>query len=129
MLGEMITYNFDEAFKNAQQQTVSALHNEEKTIAKGSWLESEEYASFLRYKTLKKEIANATKNKIAISENQLLEFENSNPMLFHTHEILGDYFASQKENVKAKSYFAKALSLNIPTTFEKNRIEQKWSKM
>ncbi|HEY0261676.1 MAG TPA: C45 family peptidase, partial [Chitinophagales bacterium] len=37
MLGEIVAYNFDEAFLKAQQQTVSSLHNEEKSIAKSTW--------------------------------------------------------------------------------------------
>lgn len=129
ILGEMVAYNFDKAFLNAQQQTISTLHDEDKTLAKSVWFTSEEYQSFLRYKNLKKELVVATKKQIQLSQNELKEFETSNPLLFHTHEILGDYFVSQQEREKAKQFYEKALSLNIPTKFEKNRIEKKWRKL
>ena len=129
MMGEMVAYNLSSAFKKAQDPKQDFLYIKEQTISKDSYLESPEYANFLKYKSEKKAILEAIKSKKNVPSEMLHSFEKHNPLLFYTHEILGDYHKMKKDNIKAKKHFAIALTLSIPTKFEQKRIEKKWHKI
>ncbi len=129
MMGEMVAYNLKTAFEKAIKKEATILYDKAKTIDKDIFLTSEAYADFLKFKQEKKEILEAIKNKQNIKVETLLSFEKHNPLLFYTHEILGDYHLKNNNLTKAKQHYKTALSLSIPTKFEHKRIEKKWSKI
>jgi len=129
MMGEMVAYDFNDAFEKAIKKEPTILYNKDKTIDKDKFLNTEAYADFLKFEQEKKEILEAIKNKKQLSPEILLSFEKHNPLFFYTHEILGDYYHKNKNVTKAKQHYKTALALNIPTKFEQKRIEKKWRKL
>lgn len=127
-MGTMIAYNFNAAFEKAQNNPTENLYNEAKTISADSFLETEDYANFLVYKNIEKEIKTATKQGLKIDEEKLEQLTSLNPKLFLSYETAGNYYLKHNEKQKAKTYYQKALTLKIATKFEKNRIEKNLSK-
>jgi|GEM_PF-4262328 len=77
------------------------------------------------YKELTKDIKAKTKEKSSVSSGILNKYEASNPEYYHMYEIIGDYYLSQGEIKKAKDYWQKALTKEIPKISEKERILKK----
>ncbi len=125
MMGEMVYYNLEEMFKKFEQGEQSEIYKAVKNIKEDSFLYIKEYSLFLEYEKLKSIIQKAIKAKKRITKEVLDSFLNSNKNLYTTYMILGDYYKSQNKKKLAKESYNKALKKNIPTTFEKNRIQQK----
>jgi predicted choloylglycine hydrolase len=128
MMGEFVAYDFDESFKKFEDNSFNERTVSYSSLPKDRFLESDEYHEFLNYKMRKRMLQNACKTKSKLHEEDVKAFEDSNPLLFATHELLGDYFLSIKAYQRGKSAYAKALTLNIPTLFDQKRIEKKWNK-
>ena len=80
-----------------------------------------------------KQLSHEFKTNIAqsqpIDSATLVEFEELNPELFATHEILGDYYYSQSNTAAARKYWSTALHKFIPKQQERERIKKKISNL
>ncbi len=82
-----------------------------------------------RIKRLTREFKAAIAQAQTIDSTELAEFEQLNPELFATHEILGDYHFAQSDTVTARRYWKTALTKMIPKQSERERIEKKISEL
>jgi hypothetical protein len=82
-----------------------------------------------RIKQLSHEFRKAIAQAKTIDNSKLTEFEQLNPELFATYEILGDYYYSQSDAAAARKYWQKALQKSIPKQSERERIKNKLSKL
>ena len=80
-----------------------------------------------RIKRLTHEFKAAIAQAQTIDSTELAEFEQLNPELFATHEILGDYHFAQSDTATARRYWKTALTKMIPKQSERERIEKKIS--
>jgi predicted negative regulator of RcsB-dependent stress response len=80
-----------------------------------------------RIKRLTREFKAAIAQAQTIDSIELAEFEQLNPELFTTHEILGDYHFAQSDTASARRYWKTALTKMIPKQSERERIEKKIS--
>ncbi len=125
--GEFVCYNLDSVFAkvktiNIQQDiNVPAL-----TIAADPFLKTEAYQHFLHFKNLKHFIQFITKapDKIVLSPQFENAFIQSNPESYYMYQILGNYYASRKNNAKAVEYYNKALTKEIATLKEERQIKE-----
>lgn len=125
--GEFVCYNLDSVFAkvktiNTQQDiNVAAL-----TIAADPFLKTEAYQRFLHFKNLKHYIQFITKasDKIVLSPQFENAFIHSNPESYYMYQILGNYYASRKNNAKAIEYYNKALTKEIATLKEERQIKE-----
>ncbi|HRG00774.1 MAG TPA: C45 family autoproteolytic acyltransferase/hydrolase [Bacteroidia bacterium] len=125
--GEFVCYNLDSVFAkvktiNTQQDiNVAAL-----TIAADPFLKTEAYQNFLHFKNLKHYIQFITKasDKIVLSPQFENAFIQSNPESYYMYQILGNYYASRKNNAKAIEYYNKALTKEIATLKEERQIKE-----
>ena len=125
--GEFVCYNLDSVFAkvktiNTQQDiNVPAL-----TIAADPFLKTEAYQNFLHFKNLKHYIQFITKasDKIVLSPQFENAFIQSNPESYYMYQILGNYYASRKNNTKAIEYYNKALTKEIATLKEERQIKE-----
>jgi len=78
-----------------------------------------------RIKQLTHEFRKAIAQAKTIDSSKLTEFEQLNPELFATYEILGDYYYSQSDATTARKYWEKALLKSIPKQSERERIKNK----
>ena len=125
--GEFVCYNLDSVFAkvktiNTQQDiNVPAL-----TIVADPFLKTRAYQNFLHFKNLKHYIQFITKASDAIALSTQFEnaFIQSNPESYYMYQILGDYYASRKNNAKAIEYYTLALTKEIATLKEERQIKE-----
>lgn len=85
--------------------------------------------NILRFKRLTHEFRAAIAQAQTIDNAKLHEFEQLNPELFATYEILGDYYYSQSDAATARQYWETALRKSIPKQSERERIRKKISEL
>ena len=71
------------------------------TLAADSFLYTNSYANFKRYKVIATHITNCVKSKSALNTTIENAFIVSNPEQYEVYALLGDYYATQKNNLKA----------------------------
>ncbi len=124
-LGVFEAYNLNEIFdKESVLKSVSSLNLEADTLLKSEVLEK-----YLTYKKMIPEVQEAIRSKEQLSEIQLQNFESSNPELWITYKLLGEYYDSQRDWVKAISYYEIALSKEISSENSRHEIEKKLKKV
>lgn len=125
--GEFICYNLDSVFAgapelNGNREISVAKH----TIPADPFLKTQGYRNFLHFKQLKHYIQFLT-NKALTAElpgNLEQAFMASNTESYYTYQILGDYYASRHNKVKARECYSKALTKEVATLKEKQQIEE-----
>lgn len=131
-LGKYVCYDLDSVFaKFPGLEKNTEIYEQEFTIPADSFLYSEQYLNFLKFKKLKKKIKFEIKNEENKTGNQKLidNFINSNPDYFYTFTLVGDYFYSKGKFRKAEKYYKKALTKEISTVPEKIYIEKQLGKI
>ncbi len=125
--GEFVCYNLDSVFANAKTIHANKDINEAQfTIPADEFLKTKGYQNFLHFKNLKHYIQFITKasNKIQLSPQFENAFIQSNPESYYMYQILGNYFASRKNNEKAIEYYNLALTKEIATLKEEQQIKE-----
>lgn len=123
-LGKYIAYDLKKIFSdsiNFRQE----IYTKEYTIAEDSILHTPVYNDILAFKRLTPYLRKRTKNGELVATDSLTVYEQSNPNYYHTLEIIGDYYHSQKEFTKASTYWENALTKALPKLTEQQRIEKK----
>jgi len=101
--GKFVCYNLDSVFANAKQlKSAKAINVSSLTIPEDPFLQSAEYQKFICFKTIKHFIQLITKKATSTTLPAHIEkaFISSNPESYYMFQILGDYYASRKENNK-----------------------------
>jgi len=125
--GEFVCYNLDSVFANAKNiHTTKDINEQGLTIPEDPFLKSKDYQNFLHFKKLKDYIQFITKasDKIELSSKFENAFIKSNPQSYYMYQILGNYFASRKNNAKAIEYYSLALTKEIATLKEEKQIRE-----
>ena len=60
----------------------------------------------------------------ALDEKTIKCFINTNPEFYDTYSIVGNYYKEAKDNVNARKYYELALTKEITTVQDKERIEK-----
>jgi tetratricopeptide (TPR) repeat protein len=130
-LGAFVCYDLNEVFSRFPEISESTpMHVPEETIPADPFLQTSEYRGYENFRRLKGYIGwFAPRPRYQLDEHVLKAFEGSNPLFYHTHELLGDYYAARGENDKALGYYEKALSLEIATLQERESIEKRKQKL
>ena len=123
-MGRYVAYDLNKIF-GEDTDFRKEIYSPEYTIPEDSLIHGEVFSNLLTYKELTKDIKAKTKEKSSVSPGILNKYEASNPEYYHMYEIVGDYYLSQGEIEKAKDYWQKALTKEIPKVSEKERIEKK----
>lgn len=125
--GKYVAYDLNKIFNDSLDFS-RELYVEELTIPADTFVQQPEYQQLITYKQLTPLIRKKSAKKEAISEDTLQLYRTSNPTMFYTHEILGDYYLAIGEIEKAKTAWNKALTLPIPKKGEEERIRKKIGK-
>ncbi|HAG17374.1 MAG TPA: choloylglycine hydrolase [Bacteroidales bacterium] len=124
-LGDFISYSLKEIFNNPQILFDESRANSQMIQKDRSQLNST-YLFFSTFRNLKLEIERAVQSKQKLSQQKINDFIEANPNYFFTWELLGDYYQALDEFESAKTAFARALEMNIPNQFEREKIEGKF---
>ncbi len=127
-LGEFVCYDLKKVFEKAESIKSNQVVNEEDiTIPADSFLFSNEYQKFNRFKEIRNQIQAAIKaNQKIIDEDYLFnEIIELNPEFFETYVYLGDYFNHFEIEDKAILAYKKALTKEIPNIYQAENIQSK----
>jgi len=97
-------------------------------VPEDAFLKTPMYNQLLIYKKYTKLIRIQISKKERVAENILRIYETSNPEMYYTYELLGDYYHALGNKPKAVNYWKKALSKKIPKFDERTRVQNKLTK-
>ena len=125
--GEFICYNLDSVFSKAKHIKTNIPVNEQQlTIPEDSFLHTNGYRNFIRFKQIKHYLIFITKKSPLNTLSLELEkaFIQSNPESYYMYQLLGDYYYSRSINTKAVEYYNLALTKEIATVKEEKQIKE-----
>ena len=124
-LGEYIAYDLNKIFNDYSTiKNKTIIYEPGLTIQKDSFINTTDFKNFLRYKELKNEISLAIRNKEEVSEKTLNTFLCLNPEYFEAYIIVNSYYQSRKNYARAMYYSRLALTKELSSLEEKEKIEK-----
>lgn len=119
--GPYVAYNLNKIFSGATSFCCEVA--DAKQIIPAD--ESVPVANIFRIKQLTHELKTAISQSQPVDSLTLDEFENLNPELYSTHELLGDYYYMMTDTATARSKWNMALLKFVPKQSERERIRKK----
>lgn len=116
-LGEFVAYDLNKIFAMKGMQQNLEIRDSALTIPADTFLLSKQYLDFEKYRQYKMEIAEGKD----INVDNLV---NSNPHLYHTYVLAGNYYFVRKQYKAAVPYYEHALTLEVATETEREYIRQ-----
>lgn len=117
-----IVYNLDSIF-GVDPQFNHSLSINEKRVDKAKWSidgGAEKYYAYKHYKAI---VSEAILNKQTLPAEDLVKLIDSNPYLYKSYMLVGQYWESQNKCSIASTFFKKALELPIPWLRDREKIE------
>ena len=115
-LGTYLCYNMDSIFDNkAGIKQPQILYIDSLSITADSFLFSQGYKNFEKYKKLKAQLqtANFRGEDIQNINELAAEMITANPRYYYVYKLLGDYWYRRKEWAKAAGMYRKVLTLEV----------------
>jgi len=124
-LGEFVEYDLDEVFANRQgNPATKTISNPKGNIAEDTFVHSKQYKDYEEYRVLEREVEAAIENGETISAEKLSELQQKNPEYWKAYYLTGKYYFEKKYDAAAKIAFEKALTKEITTVPDRERIEE-----
>lgn len=128
-LGKYVCYDLNKVFSSCVGLNEKKEINEDSlTLQADSFLYTNSYTNFKRYKVIATHINNCVKNKSMMSTAIENAFIISNPEQYEVYSLLGDYYSVHKNNLKAIYYYKLALTKEIPLQKEAQHITEQLQK-
>lgn len=121
-LGEFVCYDLEKIFNSDFQGVISA-QIQERNIPKSKFLSTKEYENYEKYRILEHKIETDLKANKFIDSQSVMQLENLNPDYWKAYFIIGKVLLQNKDK-RAKIYFEKSLSLEIPYSDERQGVEK-----
>lgn len=121
-LGEFVCYDLEKIFNSDFQGVISA-QTQERNIPKSKFLSTKEYENYEKYRILEHKIETDLKTNKFIDNQSVMQLENLNPDYWKAYFIIGKVLLQNKDK-RAKIYFEKSLSLEIPYSDEHQGVEK-----
>ena len=120
--GQFVCYDLNRIF--SAPVFSRELADERLAVAADSSFLLEDYPVLMRYRTLTQEL----KQTIGQADGlpyfpQMEEYLTTNPNLYYTYQLAGEYYARRGENDRARDCFREALAREIPRLSERQQIE------
>jgi len=110
--GKYVAYDLSKIFKDGDFS--KTLHTKSLEIAADSVFLNKDYKRLVYYRQFVKEIKDCIKHGKKFSKEEMSAFIASNPNMYLTYKLLGDYCYSVYENQDAVKYWKQALTKQIP---------------
>ncbi|MEG0848291.1 MAG: C45 family peptidase [Flavobacterium sp.] len=123
-LGEFVCYNLDAVFNNRKMDTLVSFQLENLNIAKDPFLETAAYENYKKFRIEDHKIDSLLEKKESISAAFIQNYQSLNPDYWVVYYKPGLYFYQIKDFQQAKLNFEKALTKEITTAPEKEKIEK-----
>jgi peptidase C45 acyl-coenzyme A:6-aminopenicillanic acid acyl-transferase len=121
-LGEFVCYDLEKIFNSDFQGVISA-QTQERNIPKSKFLSTKEYGNYEKYRILEHKIETDLKTNKFIDNQSVMRLENLNPDYWKAYFIIGKVLLQNKDK-RARIYFEKSLSLEIPYSDERQEVEK-----
>ena len=121
-LGEFVCYDLEKIFNSDFQGVISA-QIQERNIPKSKFLSTKEYENYEKYRILEHKIETDLKINKFIDSQSVMQLKNLNPDYWKAYFIIGKVLLQNKDK-RAKIYFEKSLSLEIPYSDERQEVEK-----
>ncbi|MCW5908686.1 MAG: peptidase C45 [Chitinophagales bacterium] len=131
-LGEFVCYDLNKVFAEAPSMNGNAMLNDTAlTVAADTFLYSNQWNNFLKWREYKQQVKDAIKQKKAITDEEIFAklMTSANPEFWETYYWLGEYFHSRNQPERAKQYFETALSKEINDFKEVEAIRKQLKKL
>ena len=125
-LGEFVCYDLEKIFNSDFQGVISA-QTQERNIPKSKFLLTKEYENYEKYRILEHKIETDLKINKFIDSQSVMQLKNLNPDYWKAYFIIGKVLLQNKDK-RAKIYFEKSLSLEIPYSDERQEVEKYFKK-
>lgn len=125
--GKLVCYNLKKIF--ASPDFSRELTDKKLTIAADSAFIRNDYARIVEFRALAKQIKKSISTDSPLSADSLNKLVAVNPNMYHTYELLGNYYAHFDNPAKAAYYWRMALKKEIPRVNERESIEKKIKKL
>lgn len=124
-LGEFVEYDLNEIFKNRKENpAMQTISNVRGNIPEDPFVHSKEFQAYEEYRILEREVEAAIKNGETISKEKLAALQQKNPEYWKAYYLTGKYYLKKKYNAAAKKAFEMALTKEITTLPDRERIER-----
>ncbi len=120
-MGAFVAYDLNQIFSMKGLQTDHEVYDTTLNIPADPFLQTADFANWTKFHHMKEQVANGGTLDVA-------GFIHTNPELYQTYWIIGDYFYKQKSYDEAKKYYAIALTKVIATKGEENHIRKQLEK-
>ncbi|MBX2921129.1 MAG: peptidase C45 [Chitinophagaceae bacterium] len=120
-LGAFVAYDLKKIFSMHGMQTNAEVIDSSLTIPADTFLLSPQYRDFEKYRHYKAALAEG-------GEINVDSLVNSNPQLYHTYVLAGNYYFERKQYRECIPYYEKALAKEVATEGEKAYIRQQIAK-
>ena len=124
-LGKFVCYDLAEVFKTGGHRDLNKpLIIDSLTIAEDPFLHSDAFTKFTYFKEVKKKLFDHIMIGIEydLTADGLDKFIDANPENYVTYMLLGEYYLDLQKNELGKKYFEIALTKDIASIDEKNKI-------
>ena len=121
-LGAFVAYDLDEIFADPQSYRLKPVYLSEACIAPDDMLKGNGYQQFIQYKEALVKVKNGIENKIVFTQKELDGFIALNGKYYYPWVLVGNYYFKKKEYELAKTYYSKALELEIPQQSEHDEL-------
>lgn len=125
-LGEFTAYDLNKIFKDSIRNFT--LNVDSLKIEKDQFLTTKEYRNYEQYRIQNHQITQLLKDKKEIDTSFLNNYIQNNPNFWKVYAQVGDYYFQQKDYQQASNYYKLALTKEITTVPDQNKIEKKLSK-
>lgn len=122
-LGEYVAYDLNSIF--ADPRNNNELSADSLTLPADTLLHSPVYEQLLIYKRGIKEIRQSISHHTPLDDTRIAGFIASNPEMYYTWQLAGEYYHAFGEQNKAALYWQKALTKEIPKEGERIALEEK----
>ena len=92
-------------------------------------MHSKQYKDYEAYRVLEREVEAAIENKETISAEKLAALQQKNPEYWKAYYLTGKYYFEKNYDVAAKIAFEKALTKEITTVPDREKIEKFFQKL
>ncbi len=121
-LGEFVCYDLNEIFSDEKFKN-GDFAKSELNIARDPFVNSREFENYEQYKMMSEEVEKGIEGEVLLTGDFLPYYQSLNPDFWLVYYQSGKYYYNQKEYLKAKVEFEKALTKEITTVPEKRNVE------
>ncbi|GIZ14383.1 C45 family autoproteolytic acyltransferase/hydolase [Capnocytophaga catalasegens] len=123
-LGEFVAYDLQEIFSKNEIVYTSG-EKEDLSLPADDFLQTQTYEDYQKYRIEEQVLQEAISQKKKISQEQIHAYQKLNPNLWKVYAKVGEYYYSKGWYRASYLQFQQALSKEIPSTFERKKIEKK----